>query len=111
MTDALAFETPPMSVSMPASVEWHMILDHELTQLSRGETGFLAAVGFVGLGAVLGLIPSLALIVDKVIAGQSDALKMSDMIVGCAFVGCLVLTIVCLIISGVAWRRSGCGAP
>ena len=37
-------ETPPQRFSMPEFVDWHMILDHELSQLTRPETGVIGSV-------------------------------------------------------------------
>lgn len=43
----------PARVSTPEFVDWHMMLDQELSQLSRPDQGVFGSLGFVGLGAAL----------------------------------------------------------
>jgi hypothetical protein len=62
---SLSFDAPQMSISAPKTMEWHMILDNELDQLSHSEMGFIGSLGFVGLGAALGLMPQLVEVISK----------------------------------------------
>jgi hypothetical protein len=48
--------SPEQRMTVPEFVDWHMILDHELSQLSRPETGVIGSLGFVGLGSAPGLV-------------------------------------------------------
>lgn len=114
---SLTFDAPAMSVSVPRELGWHMILDHELDQLSHSEMGFIGSLGFVGLGAALGLIPQ---VVDLVIKLFQTPIKSQyypfDLIyprittldIGsvAAFVFSLAIAIICLAISGLFHRRN-----
>lgn len=108
MTDtaALNLNPPPMSVSMPEVINWHMILDHELTQLTKPETGFIGSLGFVGLGAVFGLIPQFVTTYEKTFASPPLPITVADIACVAAFFGCLALAIVCLGIGGLYWWRN-----
>jgi hypothetical protein len=101
---SLSFDVPQMSVSMPKMLDWHMILDHELTQLTRPEMGFIGSLGFVGLGSALGLTPQLVETMGKV-RHADTSVTMGDIACVGAFFGCAVLAIVCLGIGGLYWYR------
>jgi hypothetical protein len=83
-----------------------MIMDHELTQLSHSEVGFIGSLGFVGLGAAFGLVPQLVETFGKVEHVPPTPVTLGD--IGCvgAFVGAVVLTIVCLAIAGIYKHRN-----
>ena len=49
-------KSPEQRVTVPEYVEFHMILDQELTIISRPETGVIGSVGFTSLGAAIALI-------------------------------------------------------
>ena len=102
----LTFDPPPMSVSMPEALNWHMILDHELTALTKPETGVIGSLRFVGLGSVLGLIPQLVATIEKAQAVTPQAITLSDIACVAAFFGYLVLAILCLTIFGMYWWRN-----
>jgi hypothetical protein len=87
-----------------------MILDGELTQLSKPEEAVLVSLGFVGLGASFGLLGPFLTALEK-LGAQQQSLLVSDMAyVGC-FGGALVLALVCLIFGGIAyWRNKGLAA-
>lgn len=66
-----AGKMPEQRVSTPGVVDWHMILDHELDQLSQLETGALGSVGFVALGAAVGFAPAFVAALEKAKTGLS----------------------------------------
>jgi hypothetical protein len=99
-------------ISAPEFVDWHMILDQELEQLSRPETGLIASLGFMGLGAAIGLLVPLIGVVEKIgVVAQPGKpapppVSISDIACVASFTGSLVLGIVCLAIAGIAWMRN-----
>lgn len=100
------FESPAQRFSMPDYVDWHMILDHELSQLTRPETGIIGSLGFVGLGGAIGLAPAFFSVVAKVKAPIAEQVSASDIVsVGC-FVASGVIAIICLIIFGLSLYRN-----
>jgi hypothetical protein len=105
MTDPsnLTFDAIPMSLSMPEGLTWHMILDHELSQLTRPETGVLGSIGWVGLGAVLGLVVPFVGVLEKI--GDATITK-SDVSCLLAFAFSVAATLVCLGVAGIAWWRN-----
>ena len=102
----ISFDPPPMSVSMPEQIDWHMILDHELSQLSRPETGVIGSFGFVGLGGAIGLIPQFVSTIEKTKAQPPAAITEGDIACIAAFFGCIVLAAICLAIFGLFWYRN-----
>lgn len=107
----LTFDSIPMSLSMPEALSWHMILDHELTQLSSRDTGLIGSIGFVCLGSALGLIPSLVAALDKVNSKPPISMTSGDVAAIVASVGTAVAAIVCLIIFGIyRYRNAGLAA-
>ena len=113
MTDPsnLTFDSIPMSLSMPEALSWHMILDHELTQLSSRDTGLIGSIGFVCLGSALGLIPSLVAALDKVNTEPPMSMTHGDVAAISASVGTAVASVVCLIIFVIyRYRNSGLAA-
>ena len=113
MTDTanLTFDSIPMSLSMPEALSWHMILDHELTQLSSRDTGLIGSIGFVCLGSALGLIPSLAAALDKINTKPPISMTGGDVASIAAFFGTAVAAVICLIIFGnYRYRNSGLAA-
>jgi hypothetical protein len=104
---SLTFDAPQMSISAPKTLSWHMIMDQELTQLTRPEMGFIGSLGFVGLGAALGLIPQLVDAIHKVQQIKPDLpVTIGDMACVGAFFGSFVLALVCLAIGGLYWWRN-----
>jgi hypothetical protein len=96
-------------ISAPEFVDWHMILDQELSQLSRPETGVIASLGFVGLGAAIGLLVPFLNVVEKVngqVTNPPPVILESDVACVGAFIGSAVLCVVCLAIAGIAWSRN-----
>jgi hypothetical protein len=113
MTDTsnLTFDSIPMSLSMPEALSWHMILDHELMQLSSRDTGLIGSIGFVCLGSALGLIPSLVTALDKVNTKPPLSMSSGDVAAIAATVGTAVGAVICLIIFGIyRYRNSGLAA-
>src|ERR1700687_5123073 len=90
--------TPATRISMPPVVDWHMILDRELDQLTRPEMGVIGSLGFVALGAVFGLIAPLFGALEKVGAEPPNIMGKGDIAAIAAFFGCLGLTVICLLI-------------
>jgi hypothetical protein len=108
---SVTFGSMPMSVSVPEGINWHMILDHELSQLTRPESGVIGSIGFVALGAFLGLVPAVFSAIDKVNpaaprAAATQAFTMSDLSAVVVCGGSLVLAIVCLGIFALVWYRN-----
>jgi hypothetical protein len=113
--ESVTFGSVPMSVSMPENLSWHMILDHELSQLTLPEAGVLGSLGFVFLGGALGLIPGFVVAVEKVPHGAAAQVKdglaaqvftSGDLATVIAFCACAALALVCLIIAGLRWTRN-----
>jgi hypothetical protein len=104
--ESFVFDPPPMTVSVPDAVEWHMIFDHELTQLSRTEMGVVGSFGFVALGTALGLLPSFIGAFEK--ANGKDVMTAFDAAVIFVFAASAALTIICLLLAGIdLWRNRG----
>jgi hypothetical protein len=113
---SLSFDAPQMSISAPKTMEWHMIADYELDQLSHSETGFIGSLGFVGLGAAIGLLPQTIEVFGKLSQKVPTTtypvtlvpMQMTPTDLACvgAFFGSLVLTLVCLTIAGVFHHRN-----
>jgi hypothetical protein len=100
--------SPTQRISMPDYVDWHMILDHELSQLSRPEIGFIGSLGLVGLGAALGSAVQFWRGIAKVLQPAEGQITGDDIGFIMVFVASVVLAIVCLTISGVGlWRNRG----
>jgi hypothetical protein len=110
--DSVTFGSVPMSVSMPENLSWHMILDHELSELTLPEAGVLGSLGFVFLGAFLGLIPGFVTAVEKVNATAvkggpaSQPFTNGDLATVIAFCVCGALAAACLCIAGLRWFRN-----
>jgi hypothetical protein len=96
--------TPAARISMPDYVDWHMILDRELDQLSHRQQGALASLGFVALGAVLGLIAPFVRVWEKV--GSTTTFTTGDLATVACFFGCAVAAVICLCLAGIAWYRN-----
>jgi hypothetical protein len=88
-----------------------MILDQELSQLSRPDQGVFGSLGFVGLGAALGLLAPFIAVLGKIGATATantpiPTFSGSDVAYIATFAGSCVLAAVCLTIAGVAWFRN-----
>jgi hypothetical protein len=103
--EPFVFDPPQMTVSVPDAVEWHMIFDHELTQLSRVEMGVIGSFGFVALGTALGLVPSFIAALAK--ANGKDVMTGYDVAVIGVFAASAALAVICLLVAGIdLWRNS-----
>ncbi|TGP14426.1 hypothetical protein EN828_27080 [Mesorhizobium sp. M2D.F.Ca.ET.185.01.1.1] len=99
-------ESPAQRFSMPEFVDWHMILDHELSQLTRPETGIIGSIGFVGLGGAIGLAPAFFSVLTKIETAQHEPVVVADVVsIGC-FVASAVIAIICLIIFALSLYRN-----
>lgn len=113
MSENLSFGAVQMSVSMPEALSWHMILDHELSQLTLPEAGVFGSVGFMFLGAVLGLIPGFVTAVEKVGVVAKDGqpapiISGADLATVAAFCACFAAALVCLVVFCIRrYRNSG----
>jgi hypothetical protein len=95
--------TPSSRISAPEFIDWHMILDRELEQLSRPEIGLLSSIGFTALGVSLGLLPGFVSSLGKSKANTFDSGDATTLIV---FVASTVGAVICLVIAGVGWYRN-----
>lgn len=110
-----AFVSPAQRVGAPEHVDWHMILDQELTQLSQPDSGVMGSIGFTALGGFVGLIPGLAGVITKL--SQSPTLPAGeaalpigfvDVVTVAATAGCLIGAVICLITFAVnKYRNAG----
>ncbi|MES0034662.1 hypothetical protein NKJ74_05185 [Mesorhizobium sp. M0046] len=99
-------ESPAQRFSMPEFVDWHMILDHELSQLTRPETGIIGSIGFVGLGGAIGLAPAFFSVLSKIGAAPPEPAMVADVVsIGC-FVASFVIAVVCLFIFALSLYRN-----
>lgn len=85
---------------------YHMVLDHELDQLSRSGVGVLASVGFTALGTALGLAANFAAALERVLSSNPTPLTVGDLVSVCVFVGSAVIAVLCLALSSLAWWRN-----
>jgi hypothetical protein len=97
---------PQERISSAEYVDYHMIIDHELDQLSRGEAGVFGSSGFMALGAAIGLFPSAISTWDKLSASPPVAVPRGDIsgMICCA--GCAAGALVCLVIFGLYKLRN-----
>ena len=92
---------------MPEVLDWHMIFDHELDQLSRRETGVIGSLGFVALGAAIGLTPDL-IESWQTVKLATMAYSQSEFISALLCVGSWAAAVICLSLFGVSrWRNRG----
>jgi hypothetical protein len=85
-----------------------MILDQELDQLSRPESGAFGAVGFAALGAALGSLPGALSAMELLKSADAKPMPAGDLtsLLVCLFCG--GLAIACLAVWGAArWRNRG----
>ena len=99
-------ESPAQRFSMPDFVDWHMILDYELSQLTRPETGIIGSIGFVGLGGAVGLAPSFISVMSKIGSTVPQPVSPSDITAALCFVASGVIAVICLIIFGLSLYRN-----
>jgi len=88
-----AGSTIPFYETEPDSITWHKIWDHELDNLTNVSRPLVSAGATTLLGAVLGLVPSLAEIYGKVLRGAT--LGLVDLLVVGLGGACLAAGLVC----------------
>lgn len=88
--------TPAQRISMPDFIDWHMIFDYELDQLSQVETGVIGSIGFVALGAALGSVGQFCDAISKFRDASLGAIHTSDGVYIGVFVGSVVAALICL---------------
>ena len=99
-------ESPAQRFSMPDYVDWHMILDHELSQLTRPETGVIGSIGFVGLGGAIGLAPAFSTILSKPGKTPVEPITTADVVSIVCFAASVVIAVLCLFIFGLSVYRN-----
>lgn len=99
-------EVPPQRLTTPDFVDFHMILDHELDQLSKAETGIIGSLGFVGLGGVIGFAPAFLGALEKISAVPVVQPSAADVGTLICLPACVVLALLCLTIFGLSVRRN-----
>jgi len=83
-----------------------MIQDHELTQLSNIEGGVIASLGYMGLGAAIGLVGPFLAALDKVRATPPLPVSSAEASYLIGFSGTVILGCVCLAIHAISsWRK------
>lgn len=94
---------PTARISVPESLDYHMIMDHELSQLSHPETGIIGSVGFAFFGAAVGLVPAAMEIMART---SSEKLSNSDLLL-IGFLGATAFgAVICLAIFALATFRN-----
>lgn len=83
-----------------------MILDHELSQLSKPETGVLGSLGFVCLGTALGLAPSFSSVLSRLEVRGVEPLTRGDATTLVIFGAVAVGATVCLALFVLMWWRN-----
>ena len=102
---------PAQTISTPEHVDWHMIQDHELSQLSNLQSGIIASLGFTGLGAAIGLVGPFLTALSKVRSPTPTALRPDEVFYLTGFSATVVLGLICLVIHAInSWRRTGLAA-
>lgn len=96
--NAGAFQGPRPRLGAPEYVDYHMILDQELTQLSKPETGIIGSVGFTATGAGIGFYPSFAALFDKFDQLSKAEFTKSEIHISVAFAFSVALAVTCLLI-------------
>lgn len=86
--------TPAARVTAADFIDYHMITDYELTQLSRPETGVLGTIGWAAFGLAGGFILQFIRAVSK----SDGALQGSDLWGSILFVAASVAATICLVI-------------
>lgn len=94
---------PIQRVPIPDYLDWHVILEPELGQLSRPETGVIGSLGFAALGAAVGFAPSFLSALDKAASSQPSSLADAAFIA--SFSGTAVAGVLCLVLFGIAALR------
>lgn len=103
---SLELHPPTLAVTMQEEQLYHMVLDHELDQLSRSGVGVLASIGFTALGTALGLAANFAAALERVLSSNPTPLTVGDLVSVCVFVGSAVIAVFCLALSSLAWWRN-----
>ena len=74
----------------PDGVTFHWIEDHELEQFVNITRPYSLALGTAGIGAALGLLPSIIAVIEK----AASQLNAGDLIIVAAFAGTLVAGVI-----------------
>ena len=100
--------SPAPRLSIAANVDYHMIQDYELTQLSNPEGGILGSIGFTLLGAAIGLVPSVTATLKRANSSttQDTTVQFGELVSLVICGGCFLGSIICLAIFGIAKARN-----
>lgn len=104
---------PQQRVSKPSHVDWHMIQDSELSQLSSPEDGLMFSIGLTSVGATVGLLGPFVSVLSRVTDKQSNVtevleIQAVDITYTVGFAACASVAFICLIFGGMArWQQRG----
>jgi hypothetical protein len=93
-TPIAASITPPTRITVPDFVDFHMISDDELTQLSRPEAGLLGTIGWAAAGAAAGFLIGTAKAATSYFT--TSQVRGEDGFASLLFVAAAVTALICL---------------
>jgi hypothetical protein len=102
----VVIRSPTARFSVSEHVDYHVVLDQELTQLSRPEAGMFGAFGFAFFGAAIGFMPqalATLAIITKTPPGPVSAVELWTIVLAPS---CFAASIACLAAFGIAKFRN-----
>ena len=87
---------PQAHISAPASDNWHLIHDDELSKLSAGHSAYMAAAGYSAAGAAFGLVGPFLTALTKLVSPMATSYSLSEVFYLVGFSGMVALAAVCL---------------
>ncbi|MDR6757858.1 hypothetical protein J2Y48_003155 [Mycoplana sp. BE70] len=98
-------KNPTPRFSMDENVDYHVILDQELDQLSQPENGVVGTIGFTALGAALAFVPAMVSALEK-LGDPLKPLERTEIATLLLTPGCIATAIVCLILFSISKYRN-----